>query len=91
MTRGIAGPLPFAFILAMAADAASGVNSEVTNPSKPLELGALSGLLAAIDRTQVSPALDSGLIQGNVGTKVVQFFPNFPNFRNCFTGTWRNC
>jgi hypothetical protein len=24
-------------------------------------------------------------------TTVVQYFPNFPNFRNCFTGNWRNC
>ena len=85
------GPLPFAFLLAMAADAANGANSELIAPAKPLQPGSLAGLLAATKRSPAPPASEGRFIEGSVGTKVVQFFPNFPNFRNCFVGNWRNC
>jgi len=91
MSRGIA-PLPFAFMLAMAADAANGAAFEASNSSKSLELGALSGLLsAAIGSSSSWPFVNKELLKGHDGTKLVQFFPNFPNFRNCFAGAWRNC
>ena len=91
MSRRV-GTLPLAFVLAMAADTIGGAGFEPANPLKPLELGTLSGLLkAAIDNPANSSSIDKKLIQGNDGTKLVQFFPNFPNFRNCMTGAWRNC
>jgi hypothetical protein len=92
MTRRIAGQIPLAFILAMAAEASSSATAEATNSSIPLEPGALSGLLrGSPPDAQAQPTFGQHWRQGNAGTKVVQFFPNFPNFRNCFAGAWRNC
>lgn len=92
MTNRIGGQLPLAFVLAMAAEASASAPAEATNPPIQLEPGVLSGLLAAAtERSQTQPASGQRWIRGSAGTKVVQFFPNFPNFRNCFVGNFRNC
>ena len=84
MARRNCGQLPLAFVLAMAAEASGSAIAEATNPSIQLKPGALSGLLAAAtEDSQTLPASGQRWTQGNAGTKVVQFFPNFPNFRNC--------
>ena len=84
------GPLPLAFLLAMAADGAHGAAPEL-NTATPLQRGSLSALMPRIpDQAAAAPA-DRRLHEGQVGTQLVQFFPNFPNFRNCFVGNWRNC
>lgn len=83
------GPLPLAFLLAMAADTANAGTFPVAEGAA-LRPGALSGLLPR-DLQPTSPSPEQRTHEGQVGTQLVQFFPNFPNFRNCFVGSWRNC
>jgi hypothetical protein len=91
MSRGIAGPLPIAFILAMAAETMSGANANAINAQNALQLGSLSLLFTqAIEHFPLGRSSDRGWSPGNAETKLAQF-PNFPNFRNCFAGAWRNC
>ncbi len=87
------GPLPFAFLLALAADANSGAAAlaPVTQDNlQPLHPGMLSGLIDPNEHPEFSIKSVEQVKDGET-TTVVQYFPNFPNFRNCFTGTWRNC
>ena len=82
------GPLPLAFLLAMAADSTSAAPLHAAGA--PLSRGTLSSLLP-VGLQPISPPTANRTHEGQVGTKLVQFFPNFPNFRNCFVGSWRNC
>ncbi len=82
------GPLPLAFLLAIAADSTGA--APLHDASAPLVRGTLSGLLPKGLQPIVPPAADR-THEGQVGTRLVQYFPNFPNFRNCIVGSWRNC
>ena len=84
------GPLPLAFLLAMAADTAGAAPLLLNEANAALRPGALSGLLPP-ELQPTAPLAEHRTHEGRVGTQLVQFFPNFPNFRNCFVGSWRNC
>ena len=55
-----------------------------------LKPGMLSDLLKRNANPEFSVKSVEQVRDGETLT-VVQYFPNFPNFRNCFTGNWRNC
>ena len=77
---------PLAFILAIGAQTASGHQTELVNDRGPLAPGSLSGLAdRGLQDSTASGARIQRLIDGD---RVVQFFPNF---RNCITGSWKNC
>ena len=79
---------PLAFILAIGAQTASGHQAELPNDRGPLAPGSLSGL-ADRGLQGSGSAASGGRIQRLIdGDRVVQFFPNF---RNCITGSWKNC
>jgi hypothetical protein len=84
------GPLPFAFLLAFATEANSSPASLATDSKDNLQPGMLSGLLNLNGNSEFSMKSVEHLKNGET-TTVVQYFPNFPNFRNCFYGSWRNC
>ena len=95
MTVGAKGPVPLAFLLAMAADA-SGASVADASRDMPLEPGSLAPLLQGTVIRSGGNLTASGeaLYQPVPGYKTAQFFPNFPsfpNFNNCFNGNWRNC
>jgi hypothetical protein len=84
------GPLPFAFLLALATEA-NGSQVSLTSVARDnLQPGVLSGLLNLGGNPEFSVKSVEQFKNGET-TTVVQYFPNFPNFRNCFTGYWRNC
>lgn len=83
-------PLPFVFLLAMAADASQGASANLIDPIKSLELGSLTPLLKVDGRSTPLLPTERKAVEGNAQPKIVQF-PNFANFRNCHVGTWRNC
>ena len=82
-------PVPFAFLLALASEANA---SQVPLPDSKdqLEPGMLSDLLKLNANPEFSIKSVEQVRDGET-TTVVQYFPNFPNFRNCFSGQWRNC
>jgi hypothetical protein len=87
MVRRIGGSLPLAFVLAMAAEAVGTSH----DPAKPLRAGDLRELLDAAGDENI--AANSFMTSGDrrlPGDKIAQF-PNFNNFLNCNSGTWRNC
>ena len=84
------GPLPFAFLLALATEANGSPLSLTTDAKDNLQPGMLSGLLNLNRNPDFSVKSVEQMKNGGT-TTVVQYFPNFPNFRNCFTGYWRNC
>lgn len=82
--------LPFAFLLALASET-GGAAAPMFDTSQKLESGSLSNLLneaAAVDRLGASNNHEQKSLEDY---KTAQYFPNFPNFRNCFSGNWRNC
>ena len=83
-------PLPFAFLLALATDANSSPSPLIDETKGALEPGMLSGLLKLNGAPEFTVNSVEQVRDGKP-TTVVQYFPNFPNFRNCFNGTWRNC
>ena len=83
-------PLPFAFLLALASEANSSAASLAPDANEKLEPGMLSGLLNRVGAPEFTIESIEESRDGKK-TTVVQYFPNFPNFRNCFTGNWRNC
>jgi len=83
-------PLPFAFLLALATEANASAVSPIADAKDNLRPGMLSGLLHLNGNPEFSINSVSQMKNGET-TTVVQYFPNFPNFRNCFTGYWRNC
>ena len=85
-----AGPLPFAFLLALATEANASAVSLTTHSRENLQPGMLSGLLNLNGNAEFSiKSVDQ--VKNGETTTVVQYFPNFPNFRNCLYGSWRNC
>ena len=84
------GPLPFAFLLAVATEASSSTVALPMDTKDRLLPGMLAGLLNFGGNPEFSIKSTEQLKNGET-TTVVQYFPNFPNFRNCFTGNWRNC
>ena len=84
MASSRVGPLPVAFLLALATEAFA------IDAKDNLQPGALSGLLNLNENPEFSMKSVEQVKNGET-TTVVQYFPNFPNFRNCFTGNWRNC
>ena len=91
MRKGQAS-LPLAFVLAMAAESsAAATTPDAIQPTIPLEAGALRALLEKGLANQITrDPLQSG-DRRLPGDKTAQYFPNFPNFHNCFSGMWRNC
>jgi len=84
------GPIPFAFLLALASEANAGQAPLVVDSQDQLKPGMLSGLLNRNPNPEFSvKSVDQE--RDGATTTVVQYFPNFPNFRNCFSGQWRNC
>ncbi|MBM3530604.1 MAG: hypothetical protein FJX62_21180 [Alphaproteobacteria bacterium] len=89
------GPLPLAFILAMAAESATAVLPDDAAETRRYNSGDLRKLLdrAADENLIGKPADQSGdrLLPGDKTAQFFPNFPNFPNFFNCFNGYWRNC
>ena len=83
-------PVPFAFLLALASEANASQVSLPADSKDHFKPGALSGLLNLNGHPEFSIKSVEQVRDGET-TKVVQYFPNFPNFRNCFYGNWRNC
>jgi hypothetical protein len=75
------GPIPIAFLLALAAEAPSNFAEPKEGLTNELRAGALANLLRSNDASK----------EMNESVQKIQYFPNFPNFRNCFGGNWRNC
>ena len=90
MASSRVGPLPVAFLLALATEANSSPATFAIDAKDNLQPGALSGLLNLNENPEFSMKSVEQVKNGET-TTVVQYFPNFPNFRNCFTGNWRNC
>ncbi|MEH2548837.1 hypothetical protein V1283_005482 [Bradyrhizobium sp. AZCC 2262] len=84
------GPVPFAFLLALASEANASQISPAVDGKDQLKPGMLSGLLKLNANPEFSIKSVEQMRDGET-TTVVQYFPNFPNFRNCFSGYWRNC
>jgi hypothetical protein len=87
MTGSRVGPLPFAFLLALATEANSSAVSLTTDTKETLHPGMLSGLLNLNEDPEFSIKSIERVKNGEA-TTVVQYFPNF---RNCISGSWRNC
>jgi hypothetical protein len=87
MTGSRVGPLPFAFLLALATEANSSAVSLTTDTKETLHPGMLSGLLNLNEDPEFSIRSIERVKNGEA-TTVVQYFPNF---RNCISGSWRNC
>jgi hypothetical protein len=87
MTGSRVGPLPFAFLLALATEANSSAVSLTTDTKETLHSGMLSGLLNLNEDPEFSIKSIERVKNGEA-TTVVQYFPNF---RNCISGSWRNC
>jgi hypothetical protein len=89
MTSKVA-PLPFAFLLALATEANGTAIAPQFDANGALQPGMLSDLLKR-DGAPEFTIKSIERMKDNETTTVVQYFPNFPNFRNCFSGYWRNC
>jgi hypothetical protein len=87
MTGSRVGPLPFAFLLALATEANRSAVSLTTDTKETLHPGMLSGLLNLNEDPEFSIKSIERVKNGEA-TTVVQYFPNF---RNCISGSWRNC
>ena len=88
-------PLPLAFVLAMSVDASGTTLPAAGETGEPLRPGQLAPL---VEQGSVPAAPVDILGEGvapETGQRTVQIFPNFPNtfanFRNCFSGSFRNC
>ena len=84
MSSALPSSIPVAFLLAMAVEQPGAPDGE-SIVSGPLQAGALSPLVNAPGNSASNPAAAPAT------ERLVQYFPNFPNFRNCFAGAWRNC
>ena len=81
------GSLPLAFVLAMAADAGVAAPVNSSGDAQPIRAGLLTALAAP---PAVFTTTADGKTYQTITTRkrIAQFFPNF---KNCFSGTWRNC
>ena len=89
MRKGQAS-LPLAFILAMAADASAAATPGASQAAPPLEAGERILLEKGLANEIARDPHQSG-DRRLAGDKAAQYFPNFPNFRSCISGYWRNC
>jgi hypothetical protein len=78
---------PLAFVLAIGAQTAEGKLPDIQGAERALTPGFLADLADLGVRGEASSP-SSAFKQLLVRDRMVQFFPNF---RNCFTGTWKNC
>jgi len=85
MDHRIKGALPLAFALAMAAEVPAAGAAVVPEGEGLWRAGSLSRLLGDSDTV---PSIVS--TKGQSGAAKEQM-AQWLNFRNCFTGSWRNC
>ena len=85
MTGPKTGPLPLAFALAMAADISAAGVVNVPEGENLWRAGSLSRLLD--DSEDVSSRNSAQGRSAATQGKLAQWL----NFRNCFSGNWRNC
>jgi hypothetical protein len=85
MTGPKAAPLPLVFLLAMAADVSAGGTMTVPEERELWHVGSLSRLL---DDFEANHAADPAV--GRPTSDRLQL-TQWSNFRNCFSGNWRNC
>jgi hypothetical protein len=74
--------LPLAFVLALAAEA--GVVPALNEHATSLRAGSLS----AFDQATGAVSDNERPHRTGIRDRIAQFFPNF---KNCFSGSWRNC
>jgi hypothetical protein len=84
MGHRINGAFPLAFVLAMAADVSATGAASVPEGEYLWRAGSLSRLLGNSDRAGSSISTESRSAEQE---QMAQWL----NFRNCFTGSWRNC
>ena len=77
------GPLPLAFALAMAADVSAAGALNVPEGENLWRVGSLSRVTWLISARSNSSA------EGRAAA--TEQMAQWLNFRNCFTGSWRNC
>jgi hypothetical protein len=83
----IKGSLPLAFILAMAAEVAAGSAGGSEANVRALGVGSLSSLLVrATDAQTTEPTVET-----SPNVIPLDRMAQWSNFRNCVTGSWRNC
>jgi hypothetical protein len=85
MTGSRVGPLPVAFLLAMAADVSAAGALSVPERENLWRVGSLSRLLGDSES-----ARSNSSAQGRSAAAPEQMV-QWLNFRNCFNGSWRNC
>ncbi len=85
MTGPKTGPLPLAFALAVAVDVSAGGIANVPEGENLWRVGSLSQLLDDSEAGRLN-----GLDQGRSAVAPEQL-AQWLNFRNCFSGNWRNC
>jgi hypothetical protein len=82
MDHRIKGALPLAFALAMAVDVSAATATSIPEGENLWHAGSLGRLLGDAARSNVS--IDES-------SEAKQQMAQWLNFRNCFTGSWRNC
>ena len=85
MDHRISGALPLAFALAMAADLSTTGAAGVPEGENLWRVGSLSRLLGDSERADANNPTEGRSAAAN--DQMAQWL----NFRNCFTGNWRNC
>jgi hypothetical protein len=85
MDHRIKGALPLAFALAMAADLSATGAMNVPEGESLWRAGSLSQLLGDSD------SVLSGISAEDRSAAAKGQMAQWLNFRNCFTGYWRNC
>jgi hypothetical protein len=85
MTGPKTGPLPLAFALAMAADVSAAGVASVPEGEYLWRVGSLSRLLGDSETSRLN-----GMVQGP-SAATPEELAQWLNFRNCFSGNWRNC
>jgi hypothetical protein len=85
MTGSRVGSLPLAFALAMAADISAAGALSVPEGADLWRVGSLSRLLGDSESARSNSSAEgrSAAAPGQMA--------QWLNFRNCFTGSWRNC
>jgi hypothetical protein len=85
MDHKITAALPLAFVLAMAADVSATGVGRVPADEDFWRVGSLSRLLGDSDGGQPNVTAEGR------STATPDQMAQWLNFRNCFTGNWRNC
>jgi hypothetical protein len=85
MTGTKAGSFPLAFALAMAADVSAGCALDFPEGEDLWRVGSLSRLLSGSENFSSNSSAQSRAAA--TPDQLAQWL----NFRNCFSGNWRNC